>query len=140
MKSTEHKVDKETAAQEFDRFADAMDLDLDTAFMDEQDLAAFHKQKNRMLRAICRGDLVINEHGEAVITPSNPKSKRQEPITFHERTGASVMAMDGKKKNQEVAKTYAVMASLCEVHPGVFANLAGEDIKVCEAIFAFLMD
>ena len=50
------------------------------------------------------------------------------------------MAMDGKKKGHDVKKTYAVMADMCKVHPNVFAGLAGSDIKVCEAIFALLMD
>lgn len=133
-------VDTETAKIEFDRFVEWMDLDLDTADMDAEDLAAFNKQKNRMLRSIERGSLVINENGEAIYTPQNPRSKYKESITFHERTGASLMAMDGKKKNHDVTKTYAVMADMCRVHPGVFAGLVGTDVKVCEAIFALLMD
>mgnify|MGYP007079515513 CR=1 FL=1 len=86
------------------------------------------------------GDLVFNDDGEAVYTPSHKRSKYQEAITFHERTGGSLMAMDGKKKNHDVAKTFAVMAEMTKLHSGVFANLVGKDIKVCEAIFALLMD
>jgi hypothetical protein len=84
--------------------------------------------------------LVFNEDGEAIYTPQHKRSKYKEPITFHERTGASLMAMDGKKKNHDVAKTYAVMADMCDVHPNTFAGLVGTDVKVCEALFAFLMD
>ena len=137
---TEQVVAPEVAAAEFDRFAAAMDIDTDTAKWDAEDVAAFTKQKSRILKAIERGALVVNESGEAVYTPWNPRSGYKEPITFHERTGASLMAMDGSKKGHDVAKTYAVMADMCGVHPKVFAGLAGSDVKVCEALFALLMD
>lgn len=133
-------VEQGVAEAEFDRFVEAMDLDLDTSVMDAEDLTAFNKQKSRLIRAVVRGNLVFNEAGEAIYTPVNPRSKHKEAITFHERSGASLMAMDGKKKNHEVAKTYAVLADMCQVHPSVFANLFGTDVKVCEALFALLMD
>lgn len=139
-KITENLIAPEVAEQDFDRFVEAMDLDLDPAAMDEEDLTAFNKQRSKILRAIERGHLVVNEKGEAVYTPFNTRSKVRDPLTFHERTGASLMAMDGKKKNQEVAKTYAVLADMCKVHPNVFAGLVGTDVKVCEALFALLMD
>ena len=140
MDTKENPVALEVAEAEFDRFADKMDLDLDTSLMDAEDLGQFAKQKRRILRAMERGDLTVNEGGEAVYTPSNARSKHSDPITFHERTGASLMAMDGKKKGHDVAKTYAVMSDMCRVHPNVFAGLAGNDAKVCEALFALLMD
>lgn len=134
------KVDIETAKVEFDRFAEDMDLDLDESMMDAEDLTAFNKQKNKILQAIQRGHLVINDNGEAEYTPHRKNSKHDKAIIFHERTGASLMAMDGKKKGHDVSKTYAVMADMCKVHQSVFAGLAGPDIKVCEALFALLMD
>lgn len=130
----------EVAMKDFDTFTEKMDLDFDTTGMDAEDLTAFNKQKNRILRSIQRGDLVINDNGEAVFTPANIKSKHKEAITFHERTGASLMAMDGKKKNHDVSKTYAIMGDMCGIHQGVFSSLVGGDIKVCEALFALLMD
>lgn len=136
----EKVIDTETAEHEFDRFVEAMDLDLDTSQMDQEDYNAFMKQKRRIIRAMEKGSLVINENGEAVYTPSNHKSKYTDPITFHERTGASLMAMDTKKKNHDVAKTYAVLAEMCKVHQNVFAGLVGNDVKVCESLFALLMD
>lgn len=133
-------VAKEVAEADFDRFVDAMDLDLDTAGMDSEDLTAFNKQKSRIIRAMMKGVLIINDNGEAVYTPCHPRSKYKEAITFHERTGASLMASDGKKKNQDAAKTYAILADMCKVHPGVFAGLVGSDIKICEALYMLLMD
>lgn len=130
----------EVAEAEFVRFAESMDLDLDVSKMDAEDLATFTKTKDRLLRAMQRGALIINDNGEAVYTPQRPGSKHKDAITFHERTGASLMAMDGKKKGHDVAKTYAILADMCQVHPSTFAGLAGQDIKVCEGLFALLMD
>ena len=116
-----------------------MGLKLDTASMDAEDLTAFLVTKSRVIEAIEVGALIINEDGEPVFTPQRKNSKHKEPITFHERTGASLMAMDGPKKGHDVKKMYAVLAEMCRVHPSVFAGLAGTDIKLCEALFSLLM-
>lgn len=134
------KISTEVAHLEFDRWADEMDLDLNEDDMDEKDLAQFKKQKRRIVSAIESGALVVNDAGEAVYTPQNPKTSYKEAITFHERTGASLMAMDGKGKNQDMAKTYAMMADIAGVNAKVFAGMVGIDAKTCEAIFTFLMD
>lgn len=134
------KISTEMALQEFDRWADEMDLDLNPLDMDEKDAAQFNKQKRRIVSAIESGALIVNAAGEAVYTPQNSKTPYKEAITFHERTGASLMAMDGKGKNQDMAKTFAMMADIAGVNAKVFAGLVGVDAKTCEAIFAFLMD
>ena len=134
------KVDKEFAEGEFDRFTECMDLDLDTSSMDAEDLTTFNKQKSKIVKAIILGSLVVNDNGEAVYTPRNMRSKHKDPLTFHERTGASLMAMDGTKKNHDVTKTYKVLGDMCKVHPNIFAGLVGIDVKICEALFALLMD
>lgn len=138
MIDKENVVAREVAELEFDRFVEEMDLDVDTEAMDAEDRTAFDKQKRRILTAIERGSLGINDLGEPVFTPA--RSGDTAPITFHERTGASLMASDGKKKGHDAARTYAVMGEICKVHPSVFSKLKGSDIKVCEAIFALLMD
>ena len=140
MKKEFEVATEEVAQAEFDRFVEEMDLLLDTAKMDEEDLTAFNKQKDKLVVAIGRGALAINDNGEAVYTPQNERSKHKEAITFHERTGASLMAMDGKKKGHDVKKMYAVLGDMCKEHPSVFAGLVGTDVKICEALFALLME
>jgi len=140
MKELEQKVASEVAENEFDQWADAMDLDLDESNMDAEDLAAYMKQKRRLIRQIEQGHLTFNDDGEAVYTPHNTKTKHDKPVVFHERTGAALMASDGKKKNHHVSMMYAMMGDMCKVHPSVFAGMAGIDAKVCESLFNFLMD
>lgn len=134
------KIALEVAEAEFNRFIECMDIDADPSDMDAEDLTSFNKHKSRIIRAVQDGSLVFNEDGEAVYTPQHSRTVYKEPITFHERTGASLMAMDGKKKNHDVAKTYAVMADMCKVPPKTFAGMVGRDVRLCEALFALLVD
>lgn len=135
-----HKIAPAVAETEFERFVEAMDLLTDPETMDAEERTAYDQHKARIVREITRGHLVINENGEAVLTPSNPRSGHREPITFYELTGATLMSMDGKKKNHDVAKGFAMMDAICKATPGTMSKLAGGDVKVCQAIFALLMD
>lgn len=130
-------VARDVAEAEFDRFLEDMDILVDESTLSEEELNSFRGQRERIIQAITKGHLVINDRGEPVYTPY--RTENVEPLTFHERTGASIMAMDGKKKNEDVKKMYAVMGDLCKVHPNTFAKLRGADIKTCEAIFVLLM-
>ncbi len=136
----ECKIAKEVAEAEFEKWAEDMDLDHDTDGMDAEDLTAFNKQKNRIVRSIMQGALVFNDDGEAVFTPQHKNAKSTDPITFYESDGASLKAMDGKKKNQDMSKTFAVMAAMCKVPPVTLVNLIGPDRKVAMALYALLMD
>ena len=128
----ENKVAKEVAEQEFERFAEVMDLDVDPAFLDDEDKKGLELQKNRIVAAIMAGSLVINDDGEPVYTPQ--RSEDRTPITFHEPSGASLMEMDRKKKNEDIGKLYAIMASMGKVHANTFAKMKMSDLKVCQAV------
>lgn len=128
----ENKVAKEVAEQEFERFAEVMDLDVDPAFLDDEDKKGLELQKNRIIAAIMAGSLVINDDGEPVYTPQ--RSEDRTPITFHEPSGASLMEMDRKKKNEDIGKLYAIMASMGKVHANTFAKMKMSDLKVCQAV------
>lgn len=132
-------ISQEVAEAEFNRFVEANDLELNESKMDAEDLTALHGQKDKIIKAMKGGHLVVNEDGEPVYTPYHKRSKIKDSITFGPRTGSSLMAMDRKKKNQDVSKMYAVLAEMCGIDQIVFAGLAGPDIKICEALFALLM-
>lgn len=126
------KVALEVAEQEFNRFVEAMDLDVDPADMDEDDKKGFEQQRDRVVSAIQAGTVVINDNGEPVFTPQ--RTKDVEPITFHEPTGASLMAMDRKKKTEDIGKLYAAMGDMTKNHANVFSKMKMADLKVCMAI------
>lgn len=130
--SHEDVAAREVAEAEFERFAAAMDLEFDTKRMDADDLKSFNEQKHRILRAIMRGHLVVDGKGQFVYTPQGGSDHT--PITFYEPTGASMMAMDRKKKGEDVGKMYATMADMTRTSPERFARMANRDLKICQTI------
>tara|TARA_R110000744_G_scaffold333450_1_gene438839 strand:+ start:108 stop:515 length:408 start_codon:yes stop_codon:yes gene_type:complete len=126
------KIAKEVAEQEFTRFAESMDLDINPAGMDAEDKKGFDQQKDRIISAIQSGSLVINDSGEPVFTPQ--RTKDADAITFHEPTGASLMAMDRKKKTEDIGKLYASMGEITRTHASTFSKMKMPDLKVCMAI------
>lgn len=123
---------KEVAEIEFSRFVDLMDLDIDPADMDEEDKKGFDQQYRRIIQAIQTGALIVNDNGEPIFTPQ--RSEESKPITFHEPTGASLMAMDRKKKSEDIAKLYATMADMTKTHISTFSKMKMSDLKVCMAV------
>ena len=79
------KIAKEVAEQDFNRFVEAMALEVDPTNMDEDDHKGFTQQKDRIIRAIMSGSLVVNDNGEPVFTPQ--RTNDADAITFHEPTG-----------------------------------------------------
>ena len=126
------KIVQEVAEKEFDRFVEAMDLDVSTDGMDQEDKSSLSQQTGLIISAIQSGDLVINDSGEPVYTPK--RTKDAPAITFYEPTGASLMAMDRKKKSEDIAKLYATMADMTKVSAKTFATMKMPDLKVCMAI------
>lgn len=126
------KIALEVAEKDFDRFVELMDLDLDTSDMDEDDRKGFDKQRKSLIDAIMSGSLVVNDNGEPVYTPQ--RSKNTDPITFSEPTGAALMAMDRKKKSEDVGKLYASMGNIAGIHQNIFSQMKMSDLKICMAI------
>ena len=140
--SSENRVDEQTAGEWFDSWAETVDIDLDeVATMDAEDRTAFNKNKRRIIKALVAGTLVVGDDGDSLVyTPQHSRSTYREPLTFRERSGGALLATDGKGKNKDAAKTYAMLGDICGVHQSSFTKLVGIDIKICEAIFALLMD
>lgn len=127
----ESVVTREVAENEFSRFVDAMDLDIEPETMTEEDRASFEVQRRRVIKAIESGLVVINDNGEPEIFT---KTVDASSITFYEPTGASLMASDGKKKDDRVKQMYAIMADMTKQTPKTFAQMKRRELKVCEAI------
>lgn len=133
----QQRVAREVAEAEFERFVETMDLDVDESRMDTEDRKSFDELKERLLRAIETGLLVVDDKGQPVYTPR--AGTHTQPITFHEPTGASFMAMDTKKKDQSVAKMYAVMADMTHLDQKVFAAMPARDLKICQAVVTLFL-
>lgn len=132
----ELKVATEVAEAEFERFAEAMDLDTNVERMDDDDKAAFGNQKRRVVRAIEDGHLVVDDKGQPIFTPQLGDTT---PITFYEPTGASLMSMDKRKANENFAKVFGTLADMTKTSAARFAALKGRDIKVCQALYLLFL-
>lgn len=130
------KCGMDVVEAEFERFAEAMDLDIDQSTMDAEDKSSFKGAFKTFAAAMQSGNLVVNEDGEPVFTP---KKGDTSPITFHEPDGAAVMARDGRKKDHDVAKMYAQMAAMTGESIPRFAGMKARDLKVATAIFVLFM-
>lgn len=122
------------AEDEFQRFADAMDLDVDVERMDKDDRDAFGRNKRRITRAIELGRLVIDDKGQPVYTPQNGAT-----ITFYEPSGASLLSMDKKKDGENVAKTYATMADMTRTSAERFSSMPARDLKICQSLYLLFL-
>jgi len=125
------KIGADVAEQEFQRFADAMDLDISPEPMDDEDRAGFEKQKRRIIRAMVAGALVIDEDGQPVFTPQASDSA---PVTFHEPDGAALMSMDKRKKGEDMGKMMAIMGAITKTNAKTFSAMKQRDLNVCIAI------
>lgn len=132
-------VAPEVALEEFRRFCDLMDLEFDLTKMDADDKKSFEQTRDRVLRAIERGLLVINDKGEPVLTPQSGDGDDRRPITFHEPTGASVLAIDKAKKGQDAAKTFLMLADFTGEPVARYAKMANRDFRVCQALMTLFL-
>lgn len=131
-------INKVMAEQEFYRFAADMGLDIDPEGMDEEDKIGFEQQKRRIVNAIMRGSLTINDNGEPIYTPQHA-GEDVNPIIFHEPTGASLMAMDKKGKTEDMRKLFSVMGEMTKTSAGLFSKMKMRDLKVCQAVVTLFL-
>lgn len=119
------KVSKEVAEQEFERFIELADGDLEDMNAEEKDSFADHKR--RITRAIRNGWLVIDEDGLPRMTPRYGNTNE---LVFRRMTGATLVS--GAKN--EVTKMFDMMAQLTETDRSRFQKMDYRDLSVCMAI------
>lgn len=129
-------VSESVAEDEFSRFAESMDLDIDEKRMNAEEAQAFKGLKRTVTRSIELGRLVVDDNGQPVYTPQLGDRK---PITFYEPDGSALLSADKKKAGENVAKTYAAMAAMTRTSPERFANMKGRDLKVCQALYLLFL-
>lgn len=127
------KVSEDAAALELDRFAEAMELDLDKSRMDPDDVEAYERHRRVFIGAVMKGNLIVNDEGQPML-----KMMDGTDLTFREPTGAMLMEMDKVKKG-DVAKSHALMKSMCQVAPDVFAKMPSRRYKVAQTIVALFL-
>lgn len=132
------RLSHEVAEAEFSRFGELMDLDFDLDGASEEDQETFEQQKRRVTAALQNGSLVFNDEGEPIFSPQR-SDWSGDPIRFREPTGATYLAMDRRKKSQEMSKFFAVMADMTGLSSAALSRLKGSDIKLCQTLVALFL-
>jgi hypothetical protein len=130
------KIAKEVAEAEFLRFIEAMDLDADTTDMSEEDVKGFNNLKAPLIKAIQKGNLVVNESGEFVFTPTKGDGKS---IVFKEPTGSSLQAQDKRKSAETYARLYLTMGDMTGMPASYFSSCHWRDLKVMTSIVTLFL-
>ena len=128
----DYKVVKEVAENEFFRFLEKMDIEVDFDEMSDDDTKDFSTCKNKLVKAIMQGSLIINDEGLPVYTPT--RSDNKDPITFNEASGSTILQTDKSKSNQTIHKIYASMAELTKTTPSLFSKMKMKDLNICMSI------
>ena len=128
------KVAAEVCEQEFKRLCASRRIDDDAESMNEAELRVFNARKRPLVRAMARGELVINAEGNPVFTPPGGKA-----ITFHKATGATLMAGDGHAEGHDIGRLVAVATEMTKTPPGELSKLELEDFRTVSDIANFLL-
>lgn len=121
----------EMADQEFNRWAEAMDLDLDTGAMGPEDIDDFNKIKSRITRAIVAGRVTVDDKGEIEL---KPKAGNLEIVHFYEPAAEVLVEMDRRKSGQDMAKLNSVVGAMTKTSAQQIAALKLTDYKIVQGI------
>ena len=133
------KMDRESAAREFERWAEALRVDLEWLEKSDENTVAT-RSRRKIEAAIRDGAFTVDGEGFGLVfsyTPIDPRFGGKE-LKFRRPTGVTYMAMDAKKSGEDRAKIFATIAEMTETPAQAIAQLDAVDIKVFEAIWFFL--
>lgn len=131
-------VSKDAAKAEFLRMLDAMDLtdgDEDED-LDEDEARRFRNHRKRIVRAIQRGSITINDKGEPTF---KPRKGNTDPMTFREPRGGSLSSKDPNKK-KKTDRTNALLSDMTKQPVARFTHMYGRDYKVCVSLVSLFLD
>ena len=133
----EMKVAHEVAVTEFARMCAARNVDINIAGMPEADQKQLADHKQKIVSAICRGDLTVATDGTAHFRPPSIPDGTS-VFTFYEETDADLMSADAVKG--PIEKTVAIATSMTRCNQGAISKLKIRDFNVVCALAALFLD
>lgn len=123
-------IDKQFAEAEFYRFTESMDIETDEQMLgDADDVKSFNQTKNTIVKGIMTERVTIDDKGQPTVHVADNKD-----VTFYEPKGSTIMAMDSKGKDRDIAKMFASMEEMTRSARGTFGNMPMRDLKYCKAL------
>jgi hypothetical protein len=125
-------VAEDVAESEFQRWVDThrMTQKLDPARLDGEDRKTLLDQKLKLIDAIQRGELVVNESGQFVYTPPGV-----DPITFKMPVFALVrQSLDKFKDGQNGQRMLFLLTASTGTGGHIFDKMEPPEFQVCQAV------
>ena len=119
-------VDPKTALVEFERFANAWDIDIDPD-------ADFGKLQRTITRVIESGAFVVDEEGNPVYMLRYPKGELAQ-VVFTVPGGDAILALDRFSDTEAGHKMQVYMANLTGQPEAIFGTMDGRDLNVVRAV------
>lgn len=127
-----NKVAKEVAEQEFERWAEAFEIDTNTAGLSDEELKAFEAFKDKFVKRVESGALSVDENG---VIEFSPRGDSEDPLKFDEPTGAILSAR--QKGDTDIQGGRRMLAAWAGVSPKRFADMKLRDFNFCSELLAF---
>jgi len=137
-KKQEKKVAYEVAEQEFESFAYAWRLDIDTETMTGEDAEDFETSKRKIVRQIVMGNAAVNEEGNIIYKLFEPVGTLEE-ITMTRPRGRAWLNMDRSKADKNVTKFTEVICSGIGQIQTIVARMDGIDVKFLHAVYGLFL-
>lgn len=128
-KSGKIKINQELAADTFNSFAERIEIETDLSAFDDEAKKEFGEHRNRFIKAVMKGRLVLGEDDIPVYT-----TRGGETIIFRPMKGGDMAQMDKKKESAQIAKVFALMASITGRPESFYSEIETMDVNTCLAI------
>ena len=120
---------------EFNRWAEAWEIDPDTDDMTQLDKDDFKVQKAQIIKAMKKGRMKYNDETEAMeYTVSRSDIDMTKSISMKRPKGATYINMDKYKEREGIHKTFSMMAEMCGLPVAIISKLDGIDLKPIMAV------
>lgn len=143
---TVQKIAPEVCEEEFNRILEYYDLDTSDMRLEDDEtdesgkkakrLDIYAEIKSRMIKAIAKGALMVNEEGKPQFTPRFSPSR--EPLVFSYPTTPVLIEMDKRKDHETTLKMVSGLAGITGAPLVTFSKMDLRDTGVCTAFFTLL--
>lgn len=127
------QVSEEAAVAEFERIAEAADVNVDTSTLGEEDADDVAEVRSLFCKAISDGVLSVDEKGQAVMAV-----KEGEPITFRVPMGADLMIMASANEDKRMEAMYRFVAAITGQSTARLGKLRKREWKLAMRLAGFL--
>lgn len=129
-------VAKEAAEADFERLCRLRRIDLDQTDMTQEELDRFARMRNRVVKEVSLGHLVVDDDGIATYTPPVSDAK---PLKFRMATAATFVARDDAKDKGDNHQMMAMLAQLTGWSKPDLAKLAPPDYAFCSMLVGLFL-